>query len=518
MTEEQARAIVIGRMRRRETNFLQTLEIGVSRNPRSPYRTLLRLARCELGDVRTMLSTSGLEGTLRAMREAGIYVSFEEFKGLRPLERDGHVIPTRPEDFDNHFLTKYHRVSTGGSTGTGRNVLIDLDHLSDKLPLQLLGDHFHGSYGVPIAIWFEIPPGNGLGSVLQRVPTGNVPERWFSPIRGGRDGAGLQSRIATMAALAVARGSGAKVPWPKYLPLDRAAVIAHWAAGALRRRGACAIRAHVSKALRVCLAAKAEGIDLGGAVVVGGGAPPTPAKIAQIESTGARFHSGYHFMEVGAVGLSCTASSEPNDQHLCLDHLAMIQAPREVPGLDVSVPSFHFTTLLPSAPKVLINVESDDFGVVETRSCGCPFEELGFTTHLRDIRSFRKLTGEGVTLVGSSMESILEEDLPARFGGSPLDYQLLEEEDERGFTRLTILVSPSVPVADESAVIREMLDALRRRGGAAEMSRELWHQAGSFRVRRKAPRLTARGKMMPLQLARRLSSARVAAQADGWKA
>ena len=165
--------------------------------------------------------------------------------------------------------------------------------------------------------------------------------------------------------------------------------------------------------------------------MTGGGEPPTRAKVAQIEGTGARFRSGYHFTEVGTVGLSCTTSDDPNDQHLYMDHLALIQAPREVPGFECSVPSFHFTTLLPSAPKIMLNVESDDFGVVETRECGCPFGALGFTTHIRDIRSFRKLTGEGVTLVGTHIESILEEDLPSRFGGSSLDYQLIEEEDDR---------------------------------------------------------------------------------------
>jgi len=92
-----------------------------------------------------------------------------------------------------------------------------------------------------------------------------------------------------------------------------------------------------------------------------------------------------------------------------------------VPGSDITVDAFHFTTLLPTARKLLLNVESDDYGVVETRSCGGPLESYGYTEHLRQIRSFRKLTGEGVTLVGSEMLRILEEVLPARFGGSPLD-------------------------------------------------------------------------------------------------
>ena len=110
-----------------------------------------------------------------------------------------------------------------------------------------------------------------------------------------------------------------------------------------------------------------------------------------------------------------------------------------------------------------------------------------------------------MTLVGSHIESILEEDLPSKFGGSPPDYQLIEEEDEQGFTRLTILVNPAVAIADEQAVVAEMHAGLRRRGGAAEMSRELWKQADAFRVRREAPRLTSRGKMMPLQLRSRES-------------
>jgi hypothetical protein len=499
MTETRAREIVQRRLREREQNFLNSLELFVYGNPRSPYRGLLEAAQCTFGDVRSMLAADGLDATLRALRAADVYVAFDEFKGLRPIVRGGRVIDARPEDFDNPNVSRYHTVTTGGSTGRARNVLLDLEHLNARLPMHLLGDLFHGTHGLPTALWFEIPPGSGLGSILQRAPTGSIPERWFSPIRGIGDGAGRRARLATVATLAVARAAGARLPWPEYLPLERADVIARWAESALRRRGACVVRAHVSKSLRVCLAAKESGIDLTGAIVTGGGEPPTRAKVAQIESTGATFRSGYHFTEVGTVGLSCTTAADPNDQHFFLDHLALIQAPREVAGFDVSVPSFHFTTLLPSAPKIMLNVESDDFGVVATRECGCPFGDLGFTTHIRDIRSFRKLTGEGVTLVGSHVESILEEDLPAKFGGSPLDYQLIEEEDERGFTRLTILVNPAVALPDEGAVVAEMLAALRRRGGAAELSRELWAQASAFRVRREAPRLTSRGKMLPLQ-------------------
>ena len=64
---------------------------------------------------------------------------------------------------------------------------------------------------------------------------------------------------------------------------------------------------------------------------------------------------------------------------------------------------------------------------------------------------------EGVTLIGSDMEYILEEALPASCGGSPLDYQIVEEEDEHGFTRLTVRVHPSVAIASEQQVIFKLV-------------------------------------------------------------
>ena len=83
---------------------------------------------------------------------------------------------------------------------------------------------------------------------------------------------------------------------------------------------------------------------------------------------------------------------------------------------------------------ILLNVETDDYGVLESRPCGCRMGDLGLTTHVTQVRSFRKLTGEGMTLVGNDMIRILEEVLPTRFGGSPLDYQLAEVENEVGPT------------------------------------------------------------------------------------
>ena len=507
ITLEEAKAIVRRRMEERETNFLRLVERGIFGYPRSPYLPLLKLAQVELGDIQNMVRDKGLEDTLRALREAGVYITFEEFKGREPIVRHGQVIPVQARDFDNPYLSHYYEAESGGTAGAGTRVSVDLDHLAAQAPNIMLTQDAHGVLDVPTAVWHGVlPVSAGPNSILIRACFGQVPQRWFSPVMARDLGPSLKNRLATQYIVAVGRLLGTLIPWPEPVSLDQAAVVARWAAGALDSRGVCLITTLVSPALRVCIAAQEAGLDLTGAIFMVGGEPPTPAKVRQITSTGARYFPSYFFTEVGAVGLGCARPADSNDLHFFKDSLALIRYPREVPGFGITVDAFHFTSLLPTAPKLMLNVESDDYGVIESRSCGCPLESYGFTEHLRHIRSFRKLTGEGVTLVGSEMINILEEVLPARFGGSPLDYQLLEEEDKDGFTRLSLLVSPRVEIADETEVIEVVLEALGQGSVGADLARAIWSQAGTLRVKRMEPIWTARGKLMPLHVAQRSES------------
>jgi hypothetical protein len=104
------------------------------------------------------------------------------------------------------------------------------------------------------------------------------------------------------------------------------------------------------------------------------------------------------------------------------------------------------------------------------------------------------------------MIRILEEVLPARFGGSALDYQLIEEEDEKGFTRLSLLVSPKIDIQDEKTVVKTVLDALGQGDGLAVGARAKWGEAQTLQVKRMEPILTDRGKLMPLHLSHRSAS------------
>jgi len=504
ITLEEAKAIVHQRMKERETNFLRLVKKGIFGYLKSPYLPLMKLAQCELGDIENMLRDKGLEGTLMALREAGVYITFEEFKGREPIVRNGQLIPVKAHDFDNPYLSHYYKGETGGTTGAGTRVDMDLDHIGAQASFQMVGMDAHGLLGVPAVNWWGIlPDTTGLLSILLRARYGYLPQKWFYPITRQDLTPSLKNRLATQYITMMGRFLGVSIPWPEPLSLNQVVVIAQWVADTLRTHGRCLIAAHVSSLLRISLAAQEKGFDLKGATFMGSGEPPTPAKVRGITRTGAQYVPHYFFAETGVVGWGCVKPVEINDLHLFKDGLALIQYPRQVPNSEITVEAFHFTTLLPTAPKVMLNVENDDYGIIETRSCGCPLESYGYMEHVLRIRSFSKLTGEGVTLVGSEMVRILEEVLPARFGGSPLDYQLLEEEDEKGFTRLSLLVSPKVKIKDEEEVIKVVFETLGRSSVAGELARAMWNQAETLKVKRRDPIWTMRGKLMPLHLSQR---------------
>jgi hypothetical protein len=505
---DDARATIRRQLAEREAAFLCLVERGIFGYSRSPYLPLLKLAGCEMGDLRNMVRARGLEATLGALRDAGVYVTFEEFKGREPMVRGGRVFPVSAKDFDNPYLTRHYQAQTGGSTGAGTRVDIDLDHWSAGLPRYKLVYDAYGILNTPTAIWRGIlPDGTGINNALIMAALRCDHRKWFTPVTSKDLRSSFRYWLATEYTIAMARACGVRVPRPEPVSLDQAAIIARWAAETLRSDGACVIRSSISLAVRVALAAQAEGLDLSGATFMGGGEPPTTAKVQNILSTGARYFAVYALTEIGHVGLGCLHPIDVNDNHYLKDAVAIIQTPRQVPGFDITVPAFNFTTLMPTAPKIMLNVESDDYGIIETRACGCPLEALGYTEHVRGIYSFRKLTGEGATLIGSEMIRILEEVLPARFGGSPLDYQLMEEETEKGLTQLTLVISPNVSVADEAEVIEVVLTALKQSSRAAELAQALWRQAQTLRIKRREPVWTARGKLLPLHLAHKLEQA-----------
>ncbi|MCA9736531.1 MAG: hypothetical protein R3E98_08590 [Gemmatimonadota bacterium] len=503
ITLPQARDAVRARLARRPEHLLAMAERYFYGLPQSPYRALLELAGCTLADFEALIRTEGVEGALLQLRRAGVYVTFEEYKGREPLVRDGREIPVSEGLFDNPDLRHYYRNSTSGSTGRATRSSTDLAHLEVQSELRMLLLDAHGVLDVPFSVWRPaLPSGSGLNNVLRMARLGRPVHRWFTPLVPGEYAPALKYRIATEAAIATGRAVGVDLVRPEPVPLDRALLIARYLTETVREHGGACLSTTVSCGLRIAVAARDAGLDLSGATLLVAGEPATPAKVRGMRASGATVVSDYGAVETGRIALGCARPAHETDMHVTTDSAALVLHPRTVPGSEETVRSIHITTLVPTMPKLLLNMELDDFGEMEERACGCALGELGLGTHLRSVRSFRKLVGEGVTLIGSDMVHILEEILPARFGGSPLDYQLVEDEDDRGFTRLSLHVHPQVALRSEGEVLDVVLDALARTSVAADMARAYWAAAGSFRVVRRAPTVSARGKQAPLRVVR----------------
>jgi len=390
---EQAVEIVGRRLATREERFLRTAERAIYGHPGSPYLQLLRAAGCEFGDLKSLVDKEGLEGSLSRLVEAGVYVTFDEFKGRKEAVRGGRRFSFAEEDFDNPSISPHFEAQSGGTRSPGTSVKTGFPFLADLAVSNALTLHVHGLSRYDHAIWSQ-----GLIPVLLYAKLGRAP----------------LSRI--------------------------------------------------------------------------------------VEASGARALVRYAFTEAGIIGFGCGTPQVSDDLHFFSDAYGLIQRSRAVGNSGLTVDAFLFTSLLPSAPKVLLNVESGDYGIVERRDCGCGLAALGLRDHISEIRSFEKLSGEGMTFVQTDLLRVVEEVLPARFGGTSADYQVLEEEGQDGILRLLLIVSPDIGPLDEEAVRQNFLEELGRGGSLSRFGAAMWQRAGTVRVRRQRPVATKVGKILPFHL------------------
>jgi hypothetical protein len=78
----------------------------------------------------------------------------------------------------------------------------------------------------------------------------------------------------------------------------------------------------------------------------------------------------------------------------------------------------------------------------------------------------------------------------------------VEEEDDQGQTRLTLCVHPLVKNCDEARLVSRLRAALGEGSRGNRFMTQLWQNAGTFRVVRRAPYASGRGKILPLHINR----------------
>jgi hypothetical protein len=497
----EARPPIEAQLRHREDSFLRMLDEAVYGNPQSPYRALLDAASVELGDARRLVHESGLEPALATLRDEGVYVTLDEFKGRRPIERPGIAIPVGTADFDNPLCDRSLVAASGGSSGSRRRVTIDLDLYEYDAAHHSLFLTSFSLWGRPYGLWRALLPStSGLGNALRQLKAGEPIARWFTPWKPPVDFDSIQFSTFTTYTVMVSRLFGAHVRAPEYCPPQDARRVARWLADTRRSGRPAVLDTQPALAVRTCLAAKEEGLDVSGTFFRLGGEPYTQAQADVFSESGSQAVSHYTMAETGRLGMACGDQAALDDVHLLTDKLAVLQREKPVDGTGATVGALHYTTLLPSAPKLMINVESDDYGVLERRDCGCPLGELGMSLHLHTIRSYEKLTSEGNHFLGSDLITLVDRVLPERFGGAPTDYQLVEDQVD-GLPKVNIVVQPRLGEVAEDEVVSTVLSFLSSKRRNRLMA-DVWRDGETLRVVRAEPSTTAAGKILPLHIQR----------------
>jgi hypothetical protein len=494
---EEARTTLRRRLERRDSDFLALARRTIYANQLSPYRRLLAISGCAYEDLERLVRQDGLEAALWSLYRSGVFLTVDELKGRRPAVRGSASIAVDPGGLRNPYSAFHLLSQSGGSRGPRTPVPVDLAFIRDQAVDWRLALDGRGATTGPYAQW-TVPGTLSLINLVESAGCGVPKTRWFSQLDPAAPG--LHPRYRWSARL-LRWGSllaGVPIPRPEHVPLERALPVARWLADALAAGGRPELGTPPSAAVRVCRAALEAGLDLRGALFSIGGEPLTAARLIAIDQAGAEAVPHYRSIESGRIASGCLAPDAPDDLHLFHDLLALIQ-----PGPDGThdrLPSraLLVSSLRSTAPLILLNVSLGDHADIVQRSCRCPLEQHGWTTHLRNIRSFEKLSAGGMTFLDQDVIRVLEEVLPARFGGGPIHYQLVEDETEDGRPHLRLLVDPVVGLLDSEAVADAFLTALGGGSGVERVMELHWRQARFLEVDRRPPHVTAAGKVLHL--------------------
>jgi len=289
----------------------------------------------------------------------------------------------------------------------------------------------------------------------------------------------------------------------QHASVNDAPQILRWIVDVIRSGGTPHLFTYVSAAIRLCEAATEAGMELPGMQFTVTGESVTQTRLDAVRRTGANAVPRYGSAESGTIGYGCLKAKATDEVHLLHDRLALVQAQKEIEHQGIPAGALFVTALDPTTPYILLNVSLGDIAAMERRSCDCPLEAVGWTTHLHSIRSFEKLTGAGMSFLETDLTRILEETLPERFGGGPTHYQLLEEQNGQSPGHYRLLVHPEVGPADPKEVAETFYDALGPGRGIERIMGTVWREADALTVERRPPLATRSGKILPVHSEKR---------------
>ena len=486
----------------REARFLHMMEQEVFGHPASPYRPLLSAARVDMGDIQGLVRDKGIEGTLARLYEAGVHVTLAEFKGDAPIRRGGLSFEAGAASFDNPLARHDLMGTTGGSRSSGSTVLMDLREMLAEVPSRAVHRQAAGMGEFPLALWRSAPPSMALLRLAMVLAKGGQPfVKWFCPKDPGPRGGEGKGAALTAATVLTSWAMGHHIPWPEHVPPAEAVTIARWMAERTAAGRYVQMNLTVNLGVILCRAAREAGLDISGNGLRLSSEPVTEGKAALFAESGLSYSSGYGMNDGGSLGLSCGAPEYVDEMHVLTNRMACLPVRRSFPGLEADIDAIYLTVLSPYSPKVMLNVETGDYGTAVERTCGCPFEAAGLHQRLHTIRSYEKLTSAGMHFLGTALLDVLDSALPRQFGGGPTDYQFAEQEVD-GRTVVQLVIAPSVGPLDEEQVVAFTLEELARRTRGGRMQAETWRSTGTLRVERRTPYITGAAKILPLHILR----------------
>ncbi len=445
VSAEESRAVVAARLRTRADDFLRLVRVAVFDRPMSPYRGLLAHAGVEYPDLVRLVRTEGLEGALSRLCRDGVYLTLDELKGRRPVVRGTLRLEVDPSHLRRPGLGRFDgRVPTQSSGSRGAPaapIPVSLKEIAtqavDQAVLLDARDDLHSDH----AIW-NVPGGAALEQMLWFARCGVRPARWFSQIDPHRYGLHVRYRWSGRLLYWGSRVAGVPIPWPEFVSLEDPRRIVDWMAESLKAGRVPHLWTYASAAVRVSAAAAAFGQRLEKARFSVSGEPVTQTRLAAIRDSGADPLPRFGSSECGYIASGCLHPVAPDDMHLLTDLHAVIRPGEAAASMGLDPDALLISSLREYPRLVLLNAALGDRAEMDARVCGCPLEAVGWTSHVRHVRSDARITVAGVAVLDADVVHILEEILPRRFGGGATDYQLVEEADAAGQPCLTLLASP----------------------------------------------------------------------------
>jgi len=397
LTHEDARVRVERRLRERSSIVERLLQKVADGPDTSPYHILLRASGFRAEDAAPLIRQEGVEGALSVLMRQGVYLTGDEFKGRVPVVRGSLSFHVEPESLLSRNAVVHGLSESSGSRGARTPVPIDLAFIEDHAVNTHLTLHAHGGSNWAHAHW-GVPGGTAVTNPLELAKGGTPPERWFTPVDPGESGLHARYRWGSRALWLGSRLAGVSMPGPTLAQLDDPSPIVRWMRQVLDEGRTPHVWTFASSAVLACDTARNMGVDIAGARFTAGGEPTTKARRAAVAGAGAVMIPRMGATETDILSYACVEPHEPDDMHFFHDRHVLIQ-----PGTDETIglppDAMVLTSLLPSAPIVLLNVCMGDQANVVRRACGCPMGVYGWDWHIDHVRSYEKLTAGGMTFL-----------------------------------------------------------------------------------------------------------------------